>query len=546
MKSINKTKEWKKLESLSKKMSKKHIYDMFKEDKDRYKKYTIDLDKLTFDFSKNRIDEKVFNSLIDLAKSAGLQEKIEEMFCGEKINTTENRAVLHTALRNRDNHPIFVDDEDVMPEVNNVLKRMKDFSDEVRSGEWKGHSGKKIKSIVNIGIGGSDLGPVMAVEALKPYCKKGLDMHFVSNIDGTHMIEVLKKCKPDTTLFVVASKTFTTQETMTNANTARKWLIDELGKTAVKKHFVAVSTNKEEVKKFGINVKNMFEFWNWVGGRYSMWSAIGLPIMIAIGWDNFEKLLEGGNAIDKHFRTTPLENNIPVIMGLLGVWYHNFFGAESYAVLPYDQYLHRFPAYLQQADMESNGKGVRFDGKYLDYQSGPILFGEPGTNGQHSFYQLIHQGTHLIPCDFIAPIHSHNETGNHHEILLANVLAQAKALMKGKTEKEAEEELIRMKKNKEDIALLKKHRAFSGNRPSNMILVEKVDPFTLGMLVSLYEHKIFVQGVIWQVNSYDQWGVELGKQLANQILPQISAGKNVKTSDNSTKNLIKKIRKARK
>ena len=546
MKSIRKSKEWKKLETLAKKISKKHIHDMFKEDKDRYKKYTIQLDNLIFDFSKNRIDEDAFAKLIALAKSVNIQEKIEEMFCGEKINTTENRAVLHTALRNRDNYPIYVDDEDVMPKVNEVLAKMKKFSEAVRLGNWKGNTGKRIKSVVNIGIGGSDLGPVMAVEALKPYCQDNLDMHFVSNIDGTHMIETLKKCKPESTLFIVASKTFTTQETLTNAKTARKWLVDDLGEPAVAKHFVALSTNSEEVSKFGIDVENMFEFWNWVGGRYSMWSAIGLPIMIAIGPDNFEKMLDGAYAIDKHFRTTALEDNIPVIMALLGVWYNNFFGAESYAVLPYDQYLHRFPAYLQQADMESNGKGVRFDGKKLDYMSGPVLFGEPGTNGQHSFYQLIHQGTHLIPCDFIAPMISHNETGNHHEILLANVLAQSKALMRGKTEEEAEAELVKAGKTKEEIKLLKKHRAFEGNRPSNMILVKKIDPFTLGSLVALYEHKIFVQGAIWQVNSYDQWGVELGKQLANNILPQIADGKKVTTADNSTNNLIKQIRKVRK
>ena len=429
-----------------------------------------------------------------------------------------------------------------MPQIKAVLEKMKTFSEAVRSGEWKGKTGKEITDVVNIGIGGSDLGPVMVVEALKHYGKDGLNVHFVSNVDGTHMAETLKKLTPETTLFIVASKTFTTQETLTNAKTARDWLVKALGEHAVAKHFVALSTNTEEVKKFGIDPANMFEFWDWVGGRYSLWSAIGLSIAIAVGFENFEELLNGAFEMDEHFRTAPLNENIPVILGLLGVWYHNFFGAEAYAVLPYDQYLHRLPAYLQQADMESNGKGVTKEGKPVCYTTGPILFGEPGTNGQHSFYQLIHQGTHLIPCDFIVPAVSLNESGDHHPILLSNVFAQAEALMKGKTAAEVRAELKEQGLSAKKIEALLNHKIFQGNRPSNVIVVTRFDPRTLGKLIAMYEHKIFVQGVIWNVNSYDQWGVELGKQLAKKILPEIKGNKTVTTHDSSTNGLINAAR----
>ena len=533
---------WKELEKNYAAVRAAHMRDMFENNPDRFNDFSISLGDFMVDYSKNRINRETMNLLVRLAKETGVEKARDDMFSGEKINTTENRAVLHTALRNRSNRAVYVDGKNVMPQINDVLKKMKAFSAAVRSGEWKGETGKAITDVVNIGIGGSDLGPVMVVEALKHYGKEGLNVHFVSNVDGTHMVETLKNLDPETTLFIVASKTFTTQETLTNAKTAREWLVGALGEQAVAKHFVALSTNTAEVEKFGIDPANMFEFWDWVGGRYSLWSAIGLSIAIAVGFENFEELLTGAYEMDEHFRTAPLAENIPVVLGLLGVWYHNFFGAEAYAVLPYDQYLHRFPAYLQQADMESNGKGVTKDGTPVCYTTGPILFGEPGTNGQHSFYQLIHQGTHLIPCDFIVPAVSLNESGDHHSILLSNVFAQAEALMKGKTAAEVREELEAQGMPADKIDALLNHKVFQGNRPSNMIIVPRFDPKSLGRLIAMYEHKIFVQGVIWNVNSYDQWGVELGKQLAKKILPEIKGNKTVTTHDSSTNGLINAVR----
>ena len=538
-------KAWKDLEKNYAAIRGETMRDMFAADPNRFEEFSISLDSLLLDYSKNRINGETMKLLIDLAKEAGLEKARDAMFSGEKINTTENRAVLHTALRNRSDRPVYVDGKDVMPQIKAVLEKMKTFSTAVRDGQWRGATGKAMTDVVNIGIGGSDLGPVMVVEALKHYQKKGLNTHFVSNVDGTHIVETLKDLNPETTLFIVASKTFTTQETLTNAKTARDWLVAALGEDAVAKHFVALSTNTEEVKKFGIDPANMFEFWDWVGGRYSLWSAIGLSIAIAVGYDNFVELLTGGFEMDEHFRNAPLAKNIPVILGVLSVWYHNFFGAEAYAVLPYDQYLHRLPAYLQQADMESNGKGVSKDGKPVSYTTGPILFGEPGTNGQHSFYQLIHQGTHLIPCDFIVPAVSLNETGDHHPILLSNVFAQAEALMKGKTAAEIRAEFEAQGADEEKIQKLLNHKIFSGNRPSNVILVEKITPRTLGRLIAMYEHKIFVQGVIWNVNSYDQWGVELGKQLAKKILPEIQSAATATGHDSSTNGLINAARSMR-
>ncbi len=532
---------WKELEKQYAETRNAHMRDMFAKNPRRFEEFSVSAGDLFLDYSKNRIDRKTMDLLIELAKETGVEAARDKMFAGEKINITENRAVLHTALRNRSDEPVYVDGKNVMPQIREVLAKMKTFSEAVRNGEWKGATGKEITDVVNIGIGGSDLGPVMVTEALKHYQKDNLHVHFVSNVDGTHMVETLKSLNPETTLFCVASKTFTTQETMTNARTARAWLVGALGEDAVAKHFVALSTNTEEVKKFGIDTNNMFAFWDWVGGRYSLWSAIGLSIAVAVGFDNFAELLAGAYDMDVHFKTAPLDKNIPVILGLLGVWYHNFFGAEAYAVLPYDQYLHRLPAYLQQADMESNGKGVTRNGVPVHYTTGPILFGEPGTNGQHSFYQLIHQGTHLIPCDFIIPAISLNETGNHHPILISNVLAQAEALMRGKTAQEVRAEFEAKGEPEEKIEKLLNHKIFSGNRPSNMIVVPQITPRTLGKLIAMYEHKIFVQGVIWNVNSYDQWGVELGKQLAGKILPEILEAKPVSTHDSSTNGLIAKI-----
>ena len=515
-------------------MKKVHLRDLFAQDARRFDTFHATLNDFLLDYSKNAITAETMGLLFDWAREAGLPQAIDDMFSGKRINTTENRAVLHTALRNRDNHSVLVDGKDVMPEVNAVLKKMSDFAEKVRSGQWLGATGKRITDVVNIGIGGSDLGPVMAVEALKHYQIPTLAFHFVSNIDGTDIVETLKKCRPETTLFIVSSKTFTTQETITNAATARDWLVQKLGVGAVAKHFVAVSTNAAEVKKFGINPDNMFVFWDWVGGRYSLWSAIGLSVMLAIGPAGFADLLQGAFDMDTHFRETPFERNLPVILGLLGAWYHTFFGGESYAVLPYDQYLRRLPAYLQQLDMESNGKGVDKDGRPVSYPTGPIVFGEPGTNGQHSFYQLIHQGTHLIPCDFIAPIHSLNPTGEHHAILLANCIAQTEALMRGKTAEELRAEGV--------AAELIPFKTFTGNRPTNTILFDKMTPKALGSLIALYEHKVFVQGIVWNIDSFDQWGVELGKVLAKKILSEIKDNKQALNHDSSTNALIQKVR----
>ncbi|CAG5026648.1 unnamed protein product [Parnassius apollo] len=522
-----------------------NILQLFQQDADRFKKFSLRLQTpndgdILLDYSKNRVDATAFDLLLNLAKSRGVEQARDAMFSGEKINFTENRAVLHVALRNRQNKPILVNGADVTPDVNAVLAHMKEFSQQVIGGQWKGYTGKPITDVINIGIGGSDLGPLMVTEALKPYANH-LKVHFVSNIDGTHLAEVLKRLNPETALFIIASKTFTTQETITNATSAKNWFLDVAkDPSAVAKHFVALSTNAEKVTAFGIDSKNMFGFWDWVGGRYSLWSAIGLSISLYIGYDNFEKLLEGANYMDQHFTTAPLEKNAPVILALLGIWYHNFYGAETHALLPYDQYLHRFAAYFQQGDMESNGKYVTREGQQADYSTGPIVWGEPGTNGQHAFYQLIHQGTRLIPCDFIAPAQSHNPISNgvHHKILLANFLAQTEALMKGKTSEEAKAELEKSGMAPESIAKILPHKVFLGNRPTNSIVVKKLTPFTLGALIAMYEHKIFTQGVVWDINSFDQWGVELGKQLAKAIEPELQDNKPVSSHDASTNGLI--------
>lgn len=540
--SLTQTAAYKALSEHFESIKSQHMRDLFATDTSRFAHFSVRDGDFILDYSKNRITEETMQLLSDLARQQGVEEKRDSMFAGERINTTEDRSVLHVALRNRSDRPMTVDGKDVMPQINAVLEKMRVFSESVREGEWRGQTGKRILDVVNIGIGGSDLGPVMVAEALKKYQQIGLRVHFVSNVDGTHMATTLRSLDPATTLFIVASKTFTTQETLTNAHTARNWLVARLGEEAVAKHFVALSTNEKEVKAFGIDPANMFEFWDWVGGRYSLWSAIGLPIAIAIGMDRFIDLLEGAHAMDEHFRTAPLEKNMPVLLALLGVWYHNFFGAETTAVLPYDQYLHRLPAYLQQADMESNGKRVTKDGTPVDYTTGPILFGEPGTNGQHSFYQLIHQGTRLVPCDFIAPACSLNETGDHHPILLSNVLAQAEALMTGKTAAEVKDELKEQKLSDAEIEALLPHKVFPGNRPSNMILFKEMTPFELGRLIALYEHKIFVQGALWDVNSYDQWGVELGKQLAKKILPELTDENADLGHDDSTNSLIGQIK----
>jgi glucose-6-phosphate isomerase len=533
------TSAWKELLAHFEEMNNVHMRDLFLHDTERFKSFSLQFEDILVDYSKNIITDRTVSLLISLAEEVGLKKAIKSMFEGERINETENRAVLHTALRNMSGSPVYVDGEDVMPGVRTVLQKMKEFSDRIVNGEWKGFSGKRITDIVNIGIGGSDLGPVMVTEALKPYAMPGINVHYVSNIDGTHISETLKKLRPETTLFMIASKTFTTQETMTNAHTARSWFL----KTAkdeqlVKKHFVALSTNSEAVKKFGIDPGNMFVFWDWVGGRYSLWSAIGLSISCYIGFDNFHQLLEGAYAMDMHFRETPFERNIPVLLALISLWYINFFGAETEAILPYDQYMHRFPAYFQQAYMESNGKSIDRSGNPVKYDTGQIIWGEPGTNGQHSFYQLIHQGTRIIPCDFIAPAISHNPAGEHHKILLSNFFAQTEALMKGKTYEEAEAELRAAGMNEDDIKKLAPFRVFEGNRPTNSILVKKLTPRTLGSLIAMYEHKIFVQGVIWNIFSFDQWGVELGKQLAKKILPELSDDGPVTGHDSSTNGLI--------
>jgi len=513
--------------------------DLFKEDPRRFERFSVRFNDILLDYSKNRVTEETMRLLLALAEGAKLANWIERMFNGEKINITEDRAVLHVALRNRSNRPIEVDGRDVMPDVNAVLAHMREFTEAVRGGSWTGYTGQPITDLVNIGIGGSDLGPVMATEALKPYGKPGLRVHFVSNVDGTHIVETLKALQPETTLFIVASKTFTTQETITNAQTAKDWLLKTAhDEAAVAKHFVALSTNAREVASFGIDTKNMFEFWDWVGGRYSLWSAIGLSIAVFIGMDNFEELLDGAHQMDEHFRTTSFDQNLPVLLGLLGIWYNNFFGAQTVAILPYDQYLHRFSAYFQQGDMESNGKSVNRDGEPVGCSTGPVIWGEPGTNGQHAFYQLIHQGAKLIPCDFLAPIETHNPGGEHHAILLSNFFAQTEALMRGKTEAEVRAELEAAGMDGAELENLLPHKVFSGNKPTNSIMFQKLTPRTLGSLIALYEHKIFVQGIIWNINSFDQWGVELGKQLAKAILPELSEPQPATAHDASTNGLI--------
>lgn len=540
------TQAWKKLADLQVKMKTQKMVEMFGNDPKRFEKFSIQWDNLLFDYSKNIVDSEVMDTLINLANEIDLKDAIEKMFSGDRINQTENRAVLHTALRNRDNKPIEVDGKDVMPEVNAVLQQMKSFSDKLISGTWKGYTGQPIADIVNIGIGGSDLGPYMVTEALKPYQKQHINVHFVSNVDGTHIAETLKNLHPETTLFIVASKTFTTQETMTNAQSAKEWFLKAAGdQDHVKKHFVALSTNEAKVTEFGIDPQNMFKFWDWVGGRYSLWSAIGLSIACTIGFENFEELLAGADESDQHFKNEPFEKNIPVIMALLGIWYNDFFGAESHAILPYDQYMHRFAAYFQQGDMESNGKYVDRNGNPVNYETGPIIWGEPGTNGQHAFYQLIHQGTKLIPCDFLAPAQSHNTISDHHPKLLSNYFAQTEALMKGKNKKEVIAELKNSGKSEEEIEKLTQFKIFQGNKPTNSFLFQKLTPRMLGKLIALYEHKIFVQGVVWNIFSFDQWGVELGKQLAKEILPELEGDENITSHDASTNGLINAYKKMR-
>ncbi|HHH7856270.1 TPA: glucose-6-phosphate isomerase [Escherichia coli] len=545
MKNINPTQTaaWQALQKHFDEIKDVTIADLFAKDGDRFSKFSATFDdQMLVDYSKNRITEETLAKLQDLAKECDLAGAIKSMFSGEKINRTENRAVLHVALRNRSNTPILVDGKDVMPEVNAVLEKMKTFSEAIISGEWKGYTGKAITDVVNIGIGGSDLGPYMVTEALRPY-KNHLNMHFVSNVDGTHIAEVLKKVNPETTLFLVASKTFTTQETMTNAHSARDWFLKAAGdEKHVAKHFAALSTNAKAVGEFGIDTANMFEFWDWVGGRYSLWSAIGLSIVLSIGFDNFVELLSGAHAMDKHFSTTPAEKNLPVLLALIGIWYNNFFGAETEAILPYDQYMHRFAAYFQQGNMESNGKYVDRNGNVVDYQTGPIIWGEPGTNGQHAFYQLIHQGTKMVPCDFIAPAITHNPLSDHHQKLLSNFFAQTEALAFGKSREVVEQEYRDQGKDPATLDYVVPFKVFEGNRPTNSILLREITPFSLGALIALYEHKIFTQGVILNIFTFDQWGVELGKQLANRILPELKDDKEISSHDSSTNGLINRYK----
>lgn len=545
MKNINPTRTaaWQALQQHFEQMKSVHMRDLFAADADRFSKFSATFDdQMLVDYSKNRITAETLEKLQALARETDLSSAIAAMFSGEKINRTEDRAVLHVALRNRSNTPIYVDGHDVMPQVNAVLAKMKQFCARVIGGEWKGYSGKAITDVVNIGIGGSDLGPYMVTEALRPY-KNHLNMHFVSNVDGTHIAETLQRLDPETTLFLVASKTFTTQETMTNAHSARDWFLQAAGDEChVAKHFAALSTNEQAVSAFGIDTANMFEFWDWVGGRYSLWSAIGLSIALSIGYDNFEQLLSGAHAMDRHFATAPLQDNLPVLLALIGIWYNNFFGAETEAILPYDQYMHRFPAYFQQGNMESNGKYVDREGQVVDYQTGPIIWGEPGTNGQHAFYQLIHQGTKLIPCDFIAPAMSHNPLGDHHSKLLSNFFAQTEALAFGKSREAVEEEFAKAGKSAAEVEHIVPFKVFEGNRPTNSILLREITPYSLGMLIALYEHKIFTQGAILNIFSFDQWGVELGKQLANRILPELGDAQPVHSHDSSTNALINRFK----
>jgi glucose-6-phosphate isomerase len=545
---------WKALEAHYASMKDTHMKELFAADPDRFKKFSLQYEDILLDFSKNRVTEETMDLLYKLAEQQDVMGLAKKMFAGEKINTTEDRAVLHIALRNQSNTPIMVDGKDVMPDVNETLKNIKAFTESVRSGAWKGQTGKSIKHIVNIGIGGSDLGPVMVCEALKPYAKRDLEMHFCSNIDGTHMAEILKKCDPETTLFLIASKTFTTQETMTNAGTAKKWVLDAFkgDAGAIALHFAALSTNAKSVSAFGIDTKNMFGFWDWVGGRYSLWSAIGTPIALSIGFDNWMEMHAGAHAVDQHFVNTPAKENVPLNLALIGLWYNNFFNAQTVAILPYDQYMHRFAAYFQQGDMESNGKYVNRANEKVKCETGPIIWGEPGTNGQHAFYQLIHQGTKLIPCDFLAPIDSHNDLTkdigapiDHHPILLSNFFAQTEALAFGKDGATVKAELVASGMAADKIDALTTHKTFEGNRPSNSFMFQKMTPRVLGSLIAIYEMKIFVQGAVWTINSFDQWGVELGKALAQAILPELSGSAGVTSHDSSTNGLINHFKKNR-
>ncbi len=538
MSTLTEKPSWQKLKSHYEEVKNLHLRELFAEDKERASHFTLEAAGLYLDYSKQRITKKTMNLLFALARECQLEEKRDAMFSGEKINSTEGRAVLHTALRNCGDKPIYVDGHDVMPDVRHVLAKMADFASKIRNASWRGFSGKAIKNIINIGIGGSDLGPAMAYEALKPYSDRSLTVRFVSNVDGTHLAEAVRDLDPAETLFIIASKTFTTQETMTNARSAREWLVKALGEAAVKNHFVAVSTAADKVAEFGIDTANMFEFWDWVGGRYSLTSAIGLSVMVAIGPENFQKMLSGFYAMDRHFAEAPIEQNMPVIMALLGIWYNNFFGAESHVILPYDQYLLRFADYFQQGDMESNGKSVTKEGEAVDYETGPIIWGQVGTNGQHAFYQLLHQGTKLVPADFIGFAKSHNPLGDHHAKLLSNLVAQTEALAFGKTRAEVEAEGV--------TGVLVAHKTFAGNHPTNTILAKELTPEVFGSLVALYEHKIFTQGIIWQLNSFDQWGVQLGKVLAGRILPELTAAEEPKLNhDSSTNAIITYLRKAR-
>jgi len=545
MSTLTRSTGWQALQRHHADVGSSHMRDLFAADPDRFSRFSLEAGGVFLDYSKNRITADTMRLLCALARERGVEAHRDAMFRGERINSTEGRSVLHVALRNRSDRPVLVDGHDVMPGVRSVLAHMREFSEAIRSGSWKGYTGQVITDVVNIGIGGSDLGPVMVTEALAPYRHPRLRLHFVSNVDGTHIAETLRRITPESALFIIASKTFTTQETVANATTAREWFLRSAGDpAAVAKHFVALSTNATAVAGFGIDTRNMFEFWDWVGGRYSLWSAIGLSIAIGIGPDHFEELLEGAHEMDEHFRTAPLERNMPAILALLGIWYNNFFGAESFAILPYDQYLHRFAAYFQQGDMESNGKRVTRDGETVDYSTGPIVWGEPGTNGQHAFYQLIHQGTKLVPADFLAPIETHNPLGQHHELLLSNFFAQTEALMRGKTAEEVRAELEGSGLSGTEIAALLPHKVFPGNRPTNSLLVRKITPRTLGALIALYEHKIFVQGSVWGINSFDQWGVELGKQLAKKILPELRSPERIGAHDGSTNGLLNRYKTA--
>jgi glucose-6-phosphate isomerase len=543
---LSRSAEWSALVSHFQDLRKIRVSELFEGDPERFSRFSLSLNGMLLDYSKNCITPRTMELLMELARSSGLEERRRQMFDGEKINFTEGRAVLHTALRRPPGHGMVIDGEDVSSEVSGVLGQMKSFCSSVVSGEWTGYTGKRMTDVVNIGIGGSDLGPYMVTEALKPFAHGRLRVHFVSNIDGSHLAETLKSVKPESTLFIIASKTFTTQETLTNAISAREWFLGSAREMShVAKHFVAVSTNRPKVEEFGIDAANMFRFWDWVGGRYSLWSAIGLSIALYLGFDRFEQLLSGAFAMDEHFLNTPLESNLPVIMAMLGVWYNNFFDARSHAVIPYDQYLHRFPAYLQQLDMESNGKRVDRVGREVDYATGPVIWGEPGTNAQHAFFQLMHQGPGIVPADFIVPLRSQNPMGEHHDMLVANCFAQTEALMRGKSEAEARAELEAAGVSGLDLKLLLPHKVFPGNRPTNTLLLDQIDPFTLGSLIALYEHKVFVQGVVWDINSFDQWGVELGKQLAKVILPELNSPESVQAHDASTNSLINHYREAK-